>query len=148
MREAIVRAADRASLVIDLTMPPFDWQSDQPRHVVDLQSMVREFTPALLHLELQLQLAAAARAAIQRQWSIATLQARPQPHGSTVAWRISGSARWPARRNALTRTPEALDVVTKALVKRLFHRYAESLRQEQEPALIAVTEELFAFDAD
>ena len=148
VREGIVQAAGRASLVIDLTMPPFDWKADRPAQIVDLELMARTSTPTQADLGLQRRLTGVARDAIQRLW--AHRYATGAAEAAELYRRVEQLRQREVARTAkqMNADIDPLNVVTKVLVKRLSHRYAEVLRRGQDPALLAASEELFRFEAD
>jgi glutamyl-tRNA reductase len=145
VRESIEEGAGKAALVIDLTMPPFDWSAGRPERFADLELLAQESTLSVPQQELQLRLAGAARDAVLRRWERRYGNgAAPRLYRRVEEVRLREVARAAKRPNA---DPEVLDVVTKALVKRLFHRYANALRNEQNVELITATEQLFRFEA-
>lgn len=145
MRRHVLQAAGGAALVVDLTMPPFDWEANRPKSLIDLELMVRSEGLLRADLELQHALAGAAADVVRDQWErhFSSTSAAPRLYQRVEEVRQHEVARGLRHPNA---DPELLDAVTKALVKRLFHRYAQTLREEQDPALIAATERFFRFD--
>lgn len=144
MQEYVLRAAEQSTLVIDLTMPPFDWGGGNLRNLVDLESLARADLLSDEDRELQEQLADAARGAIDKLWERRFSDgAASRLYRRVEQLRLREVAR-------VAKQPDAnidqIDVVTKALVKQLFHRYAQALRDEQNVALITATEELFRFE--
>lgn len=147
-RNHVVEGAERAGLVIDLTMPSFDWGDRRPRGSVDLEYMARVGKDSRPDVKLKHQLTEAAQGAVQRLWEhryAASGAATARLYRRVEELRQREVARGVRLGNA---DAESLDLVTKALVKRLFHRYADALRSEKSPTLIAATEELFRFDVD
>lgn len=146
MQEYILRAAQQAALVIDLTMPPFDWGDSKLKSLVDLESMARADCLSDEDRELQERLAGAALAAVDKLWERRFADgAAPRLYRRVEQLRLREVARAAKQPNT---NIEQIDVVTKALVKHLFHRYAQALRDGQDNALITVTEELFRFEED
>ncbi len=144
MQEYIARAAQQAVLVIDLTMPPFVWGDGKPQNLVDLESMARADCLSDEDRELQERLGDAALAAVDKLWERRFADgAAPRLYRRVEQLRLREVARAAKQPNA---DIEQIDLVTKALVKRLFHRYAQALRDGQDSALITATEELFRFE--
>jgi glutamyl-tRNA reductase len=144
MYEYITRAAQQAALVIDLTMPPFDWSDASLQNVVDLESMARADLLSEEDRDLQERLSAAARAAVGKLWERRFADgAAPRLYRRVEQLRIREVARAAKQPNA---DVDQMDVVTKALIKQIFHRYAQALRDDEDTALIEATEELFRFE--
>jgi glutamyl-tRNA reductase len=142
LRKAIVAAARGAGLVIDLTMPSFDWPA-RTATVIDLEMLSRRRHEQPEDLRLREELRAIAVDAVRRKHQGSLTD------GAALAvdlYRHIEQLRVAEVLRAQTHCAEdraLADRVSKAIVKKLFHTYGKALRASDDPALIDMTRQFF-----
>jgi glutamyl-tRNA reductase len=143
LRRSILEAARQASLVIDLTMPRFDWPEALAAGVVDLELLAARGDEPADDRSLRDQLRAAAVSAVRRRCQHALGDG---PAIAVDLYRHIERIRVDEVQRARTHCEEDRDFAdrtTKALVKKLFHAYGHALRMGDDPSLIQATRRLF-----
>jgi glutamyl-tRNA reductase len=142
LRKAIVAAAGCAGLVVDLTMPSFDWPATVAA-VIDLELLSRRRHEQPEDLRLREELRAIAVDAVRRKYPGSLSD------GAALAvdlYRHIEQLRIAEVVRAETHCEEDRDLadrVSKAIVKKLFHTYGKALRASDDPSLIDMTRQFF-----
>jgi glutamyl-tRNA reductase len=142
LRKAIVAAAGCAGLVVDLTMPGFEWPAGVAK-VIDLEMLSRRRDEQPEGLRLRGELRAIAVDAVRRKYQDSLTD------GAALAvdlYRHIEQLRAAEVFRAQTHCDEDRDLadrVSKAIVKKLFHTYGKALRTSDDPSLIEMTRQFF-----
>jgi glutamyl-tRNA reductase len=142
LRKAIVAAARCAGLVVDLTMPSFEWPAETAA-VIDLEALSQRSHEQPEDLRLREELRAIAVDAVRRKHQDSLTD------GAALAvdlYRHIEQLRVAEVLRAQTHCDEdreLADRVSKAIVKKLFHTYGKALRASDDPSLIEMTRQFF-----